>query len=384
MVIDYINSVTRSIEKEHFSGYDPYDALNSKFLNKLGKWPRIAATQFFRICPINLRPLFGIKPGTNSKAMGILLSSYSRLVPMGRIYEENAAEIFEWLVKNSYQNYSGDCWGTNFSWQSRGKYLKEGTPTIVNTAYVGHGLLDYYEMTKNKKALEYARSACDFILNDLKISRFKDGICFSYTPLDKDLVHNANVLGASLLSRVYSITKEEELLENALSAFSFTINRQEENGMWLYSIDKNTGNKRAQIDWHQGFILDSIIWHLDNCDENREQFLSSLKKGAEFYKKQFDEKGRSYWRYPKFWPVDIHNQAQGIITFSRLERYMPGSIDMAKKIMDWTIENMYDKNQGKFYYQKWPFFTNKIPYMRWSQAWMLYAMTTFMESVKNE
>jgi len=30
--------------------------------------------------------------------------------------------------------------------------------------------------------------------------------------------------------------------------------------------------------------------------------------------------------------------------------------------------------EGFFYYQKWKWYTNKIPYIRWSQAWMFYAL----------
>ena len=34
---------------------------------------------------------------------------------------------------------------------------------------------------------------------------------------------------------------------------------------------------------------------------------------------------------------------------------------------------------GYFYYQIQPYYKNKIPYMRWSQAWMLLALATLLE-----
>ena len=40
---------------------------------------------------------------------------------------------------------------------------------------------------------------------------------------------------------------------------------------------------------------------------------------------------------------------------------------------------MWDR-QGYFYYQVLPFWTNKISYMRWSQAWMLLALATLLEN----
>jgi hypothetical protein len=36
---------------------------------------------------------------------------------------------------------------------------------------------------------------------------------------------------------------------------------------------------------------------------------------------------------------------------------------------------MQDK-EGYFYYQIYPLIINKIPYMRWGQAWMLLALST--------
>ena len=31
--------------------------------------------------------------------------------------------------------------------------------------------------------------------------------------------------------------------------------------------------------------------------------------------------------------------------------------------------------KGYFYYQKWPFITSKVAYMRWNQAWMFVALS---------
>lgn len=54
-------------DREHiFSGYDPYDALNSKKLIKINnKLLKIFLTQIFVYSPINFRPLFNIEPDKN-------------------------------------------------------------------------------------------------------------------------------------------------------------------------------------------------------------------------------------------------------------------------------------------------------------------------------
>jgi hypothetical protein len=57
-----------------------------------------------------------------------------------------------------------------------------------------------------------------------------------------------------------------------------------------------------------------------------------------------------------------------------MRKYDDRSLPMAERIADWAIENMQDET-GYFYYQKTKLFTNKIPYIRWSQAWMFYALS---------
>ncbi|MCK4717229.1 MAG: glycoside hydrolase family 127 protein, partial [Thermoplasmata archaeon] len=250
------------------------------------------------------------------------------------------------------------------------------TPNIVVTAYVGQGLLDYYEMTKKKEALEVARSACDFILEALPRTEKRYGVCFSYTPVERDMVLNANVLGSSLLARVYSHTGEEKLLEMATRSMDFTMHHQRSSGRWDYSLDPVTGRARAQTDWHQGFILDSLMWYVEAVKPEDKKYSRAIRRGGEFYKRQFTPDGRAYMRHPQLWPVDLHNQAQGITTFSRLGDRVEGSGEYADRILGWTLNNLLAP-RGYFYYQKHKWFMNRLPYIRW-QAWMLYALSWYL------
>ncbi|GAH53520.1 unnamed protein product, partial [marine sediment metagenome] len=56
-------------------------------------------------------------------------------------------------------------------------------------------------------------------------------------------------------------------------------------------------------------------------------------------------------------------------------------IDRAEEVLRWTIDKMWNK-KGYFNYQITRFYKNTIPYMRWSQAWMFYAMMK-MQYVKH-
>lgn len=377
---DALDRLLAFIQRSGWKGYDPYDALNSLPLLKLpNKWLRVAPTVFFRLSPLNLRRMFLVKKGINPKAMGLLLSAYSLCHHMGAVPNlDKAGRIFHWLCRNASPGYSGLGWGYNFPWQSRDRLLAGGIPTIVNTSFVGHGILDYYDRSGNPRALEAARSACDFILKDLNIRETDEGICFSYSPVESHLVHNANALGASLLARVSSYTREAELAEWAKRSFDFTIHHQRENGLWAYSIYPDTGHVRTQTDWHQGFIMDSLMWFIPCAGPSEEKARKALEAGAAFYKTQFTGEGMGYWRLPKKWPADIHNQAQGIITFAKLEEFFPGSLPTARRIARWTMDNLWNQKKGYFYYQKWPLYTNRIAYFRWAQAWMFLALATLL------
>ncbi|MBC8343994.1 MAG: hypothetical protein H8E61_08440 [Bacteroidetes bacterium] len=372
------------IEDQRFSGYDPYDTLNSALpLSKFGKWIPAIATQVQKRNPVNIRPLLGIQKGRNPKGIGLLLKAYCiRYSLYGEEKDRSIADqLFKWLLENTSKGYSGSCWGYNFGWTNPNGNLPAYTPSVVVTGFVVDGILAYYREFGDKTAIDVILSACEYILNDLPKAVFDEGICIGYTHLSKGCCYNASLLGAETLAKAYDLTQDKKYLEPAKSAVDYVLSRQKRNGVWNYSYNPENDTERKQIDFHQGFVLTSLINYIDHSGDNRPAITTAIKKGADFYRQhQFYPDGRSKWRYPKEWPVEIHNQAQGIITFSQLAEYDPQYLEFAGKILDFTIEYMQDK-RGYFYYQKHPNYTNKISYMRWSQAWMLLAM---MELIKNQ
>ncbi len=181
-----------------------------------------------------------------------------------------------------------------------------------------------------------------------------------------------------------TIIKNSQISDLSKKFFDFLVSQQHMDGSWDYAIDIQTGKKRRQLDFHQGFILNSLYDFVKYSQQSNSNHFNSLICGAKFYKeKQFFNDGRCRYRWPTTWPIDIQNQAQGIITFSRLSKIDNEYLDFARTIAEWTIENMQDE-KGYFYYQKWPVFSNKIPYIRWSQAVMMLALATLLESMINK
>ena len=165
-----------------------------------------------------------------------------------------------------------------------------------------------------------------------------------------------------------------------MNVIDYVISKQKPNGVWYYG--ETEGSEVIQIDFHQGFILEDLYYFIKYTQPSNDMYMKALLKGAEFYKnEQFLSDGRAKWRWPAVYPIDIHNQAQGIITFSKLSKIKDDYLVLALKIASWTIENM-QRERGEFYYQKGRYFTNKIPYMRWAQAWMMLALSTLLEGMR--
>jgi hypothetical protein len=373
------------VEKEGYKGYDPYDTLNSFWPFKvLGKWGPVLATQFQKRNPVNIRPLLGIKKEINPKGYAIFLMAFSELYSKtnNKKYLEKAEFFFNWLGNNYSKGYSGKCWGYNFPWATPVKYMKPWIPSAVVTGHVVKGLFEFYKITQRKDVLELMESAGLFLDNDLEKYIDETGLSISYTPIKKDICYNASLLAAESLAKIASLNNNEKYKKNAIRAVEFVLKKQKDDGRWNYSWSIEKGTEQKQVDFHQGYILESIFEIKKLLNVKNENWENAVKKGIAFYtQQQFDQSGRGFWRLPKIYPVEIHNQAQGIITLVKLKDYDKNAIKFATTIANYTIDNMQGKD-GHFYYQKFSTHTNKISYMRWSQAWMFLALTELINCSK--
>ena len=366
-------------EKENYKGWDIFDGLNSKVFQSLPfkNIPlfRLIWIQFFKRSPLNLRKIFKVSKEHNPKGLGLFLSAECRLYEMNP--KESTRKKIDFLIKKIIElksnGYSGACWGYNFDWQARAFFLPKWTPTIVTTSYIANALLDSYDLLKDQNLLNEARSACNFILKDIKRSPLKDGtFCFSYSPLGKTQIYNASLLGSRLLSRTYSYTNEAILKEEAQKSVQYCINAQKGNGSWSYGA---LPFHQWVDNFHTGYNLECIADHQKFSGDK--QYQKHLDKGLSYYLNTFfTEEGISKYYNNRMYPIDIHSTAQLIITLFKLGK-LKEKKELVDKVLNWTFDNMYS-NKGYFYGRKTKFFMSKIPYMRWTQAWIYYALAYYL------
>ncbi|HMU09194.1 MAG TPA: hypothetical protein PKC54_04265 [Ferruginibacter sp.] len=386
LVIESLNRLQKYCEAENFRGYDPYDGLNSRFFQSIpfvssSRFFRLAWIQFFKRSPVNLRRITGIKKEYNPKGLGLFLAGYCNLYKQEPREEYKNKIIFlsgEILgLKN--EGYSGACWGYNFDWQARAFFQPKNTPTVVASTFIANALLDAYSITKNEQLLQTARSTCDFILKDLNRTYDESGdFAFSYSPMDKSVVFNASLLGSRLLARVFSITKETALADEAKRSVNYCCKYQKEDGSWSYG----TLPFHQWVDnFHTGYNLECVFEYMKFSGDN--SYKRNVDQGLDYYINTFfTEEGIPRYYNNSTYPIDIHAPAQLVITLARLGKLEEHKV-AADNVLTWTIRNMQAPG-GFFYYQVNKYFSSRIPYIRWAQSWMFYALTTYIKFENNE
>lgn len=376
---DSFNRLKRYCEKEGYKGWDPYDGLTSKIFRRLplirnSRFFKLAWIQLFKRFPINLRRLFLISKEYNAKGLGLFLTAYCNLYKQDPAKEaiDRIHFLADKIIELQCKGYSGSCWGYYFDWQARAFFQPANTPTVVATSFVADALFNAFEITGETKYRDTALSAANFVLKDLNRTYDDQGnFSFSYSPVDHTIVFNASLLGAKLLSRSYFYSSEETLKLSAQKAVQFSCNHQQENGAWSYG----TLPYHSWIDnFHTGFNLECI--HAYQLYTGDNSFTSNVDKGLRYYLETFfTDRGISKYYSNSLYPVDIHAPAQLIVTLAKLGKLEQHRV-LAERVLLWTITHMQDEN-GFFFYQKKRYFSSKIPYMRWAQAWMFYALSYY-------
>ena len=391
-IYNNFNALKHYCESEDFKGWDPYDGLNSKVLRKIlplkhSALLRLVVIQGFKRCPWNLRRMFLVPKQHNAKGIGLFLQGYCNLLKI--VTKDNTLAstigtkeqilekihyLSDLLISMQSKGYHGACWGYNFDWQSRRLFLFPAySPTVVATCFCTSALFEAYELTKKKEYLDVALDSANFILKDLHFDDYKGEKMISYSPLQGNyLVSNASLLGSKVLAYCYKYTKKDEYLEIARSSVKACCLGQAEDGSWTYS---QVPPKQWIDSFHTGYNLDGLMAYEKLTGDK--SFHDNIEKGFDFYIKNFfNEDGSPKYYHNEQYPIDIHCPGQLLVTLHSLNKY-DDYYHLADKVLEWTIKNMQDE-KGYFYYQIKKSKNSKIPYMRWSNAFMFYAMSYYL------
>jgi len=364
------------IEAEDFGGYDPYDGLMSPLfklpLLRSSKPIRFYAQQLIKRSPVNLRPLLGIKKSVNPVTLGLCIQGYAATAATNDEAREMCDPLVERLVQLQCKGFSGTCWGYDFDWEARYAKIPAYQPTVVATGIITNALYRYASLAGNTNVHELISGAAQFVLNDLRRTTDPDGaICFSYSPFDSQKVYNASLKGARILAQAGKLSGDKQLMETALLAAGYVAGRQQANGAWTYAESNGTWTDN----YHTGYVLDCLSEIARLCEV--QTFDAVIKKGFDYYRNNFFEgDGMPKFYHNSAYPVDCTAAAQSVLTLARF-----GDTAKAMEVATYMIEHM-QSSSGSFYFRKYRSHTEKISFMRWSDAWMFAALGELLREIR--
>jgi hypothetical protein len=362
-----------------WAGHDPYDALNSRLfamLPILDRKPiRILLTQALKRSPVDIRGLALVPRTQNAKGLGLFLAALLKLARAGVPGAEALVEpMVERLTALRSPGARYWCWGYSFPWQTRNVIVPCEAPNLVCTSFVGSALLDAAERG-DTRCLRMAASAAEWIVKELYWHDAGEA-GFAYpVPTAKGRIHNANLLAAAFLTRVARLTGEERLLDPALRVARATVACQRADGSWPYGEEPRQG----WIDnFHTGYNLCAL--GALGRDAQTAEFAGAVQRGLAFYRAHFFRSdGAPRYFHRRTYPIDVHCVAQSIITLFDPQLDHPDNAPIAAAVFRWAMRHLWDR-RGFFGYRALRMWTIRTSYMRWSQAWMLLALATLVES----
>jgi polysaccharide biosynthesis protein VpsJ len=364
--------------KDSFCGYDPFDALNSVLFKRsvLDAWPaaRVAWLQLHKRSRVNLRPLIGVEKRRNPKGVALFILG---LIERYQLYRREidlceATSLADWLLGERADKgvWLHHAWGYHFDWAARAFYVPQGKPNAITTCYVSRAL---YAVGAASGLSRFTDAAVDaaYFLDSLYIHT-ADSDYYAYIPGEVTFVHNASLWTAALVAEATAHTGDNRMRERALRAARQSVSMQRPNGAWVYG----TLPHHQFIDgFHTGYNLEAL--NLLGRALHTDEFDMSIQKGMEYYRNNFIlPNGTVKYYHNKIWPLDTHSVAQAIVTFTKVGG-TSSDLALAERIVKHAVETLYMPDRGRFVYQKTRFFTNRINYLRWTQAWAFYALSVY-------
>ena len=370
-------------KSQNYQGYSKFDALNSPILELISRKSRFLRKAFtFALSrsPLNIRPLLLVQKKQNPKGLALFAAANLNLykITHDETLKTEALHLLNILLNLSKKNdFSGHCWGYDHPWQNIAFFIPPYQPNCVVTCTTAQAFLLAWQITKDKQYLDVCESAAAFLMNDLtQIDVGPDMNCCSYDLNSSWKVINVNAFAAALLAKLYKITQNDAYKSHAQKTMKWVLSQKTPDHAWFYT-DPPEQSRITHDNYHTGFVLDAILDYLDVFPDKKIE--KDYLEGLSFYRDHLFTKDHApKWMFDRSCPHDIHGAAQGIITFTRAAKYDPQNLQRAQHILDWTLKNLYHPKQSRFYYQKSKYWTKRYTLMRWSQAWMAYALSIFL------
>jgi hypothetical protein len=376
------------LARADFAGWDPYDALNARWVPSAAlrsRFVRRALTQAVKRSPLPLQPLLGVKRQTDAYTLGHALLAAARLGgdlggagPAGAAWPggdlggacTSCAELCAGLVARlramALESGAGLGWAYHFPVHTRFFSYAPSTPNLIVTAFVAKGLAAATRAGLADCAAE-VHAAATFILQGLPRVTDQTGQCIGYVPGHPTVIHNANLLAALVLCEAAALGGDESWVDEARVCARFTAARQAADGSWPYSEEPYG---RWVDGFHTGFVLEGLARVVRATDDAH--LRESLGRGVRFYVAQlFGPEGEPKYYPHRARPFDALAAAQGVETLhvalgGPAAHAVPGQLE-------WIRRHLLGPS-GRAAYQVHRGWTDRREFPRWAGAPLMSAL----------
>jgi hypothetical protein len=371
-------------KRNDFAGYDPFDGLNSGLFRVFPALKKglfgLAWIQLHKRSPLNLRTICGIPKRRNPKGVALfilgLLQDYARSGDAGCLVQ--ATELADWLItqQSDKGQWQHACWGYHFDWNARAFFVPKGKPNMITTVYVARAL---YALSQVVTAPQYRQASLDsahFIVDTL-YTEHEGRAFFAYIPGETAFVHNASLWGAAWVAVAAKELGNQAYTELALQVAWQSVREQALDGSWVYG----SRHHHQFIDgFHTGYNLEAL--HIIRQAVETEEFNDAISRGLAFYKTElFEDDGTAKYYHNNRYPLDMHSVAQAVFTLLTVSATAADQA-LAQRVLSWSLQEMQIAGTNQFFYQKNKNFTNKINYIRWTQAWVYFAFAFYQRHLE--
>lgn len=394
---DNKNAVKNSIEKliawkdnNGYYSYDQYDFWSTKY----GIWSKSVYYKSRMIGAALVAPIFiaeifcpAVRKAFVSKKRFPIADAHFMMAHVNMYHYsgdkkhlQEAEQVAAEMMKSSVPGHAGHCWGYPFNWMTTRGLWTSGIPLMTTTVYCFEAFLALYDASGDEKYLEVAHSIFQWTMKDIKDVKLDEetNVC-SYSPVDNSQIVNANAYRSCVLIEGYKRFNNSEALDKAKRNINFILKAQREDGSWLYAVNDE---RDAFVDnFHTCFVLKNLVKVNRVLKDDR--IASAIKKGYNFYKEHLlDEKGepKPFAALGRFNVVkrEMYDYAEGISLAINMQPFDKNAAQITEKLVS-DVTKVYQKKDGSFITRISLFnIPNKVPYLRWSQSQLFYALTNYL------
>jgi hypothetical protein len=344
----------------------------------------IAWRQLFRLCPFNVRSLFGVESVEDPEATILLARAYGKLHRVyGDIFRIPAEECWRRLLRLGQRDDGFFAVPQRRKLRTLNYSTDEAEISPLLTAWAGSVFLERYTAGQEEESLSRTAQVAAYFLRHHPRDASDQGVYFYYTPHLSKKIFNASAEMSAFLVEYGVRAGVQEARDLGLQGTRLVVREQNADGSWFYG----DGCRGRYIDsFHTAFVLLALarVQHLVPDPS----FATALTKGLHYYVSRLcrqHKDGLRPVRYDgRFWPMnstilqraDLRDCALAMILFCQLAEYDSRYPEMARDVLQWTVTQM---RRGSWYHPEilWGG-KNHNPYINF-QAWMLLALATMCQ-----